>query len=984
MARIVQLAGARPVNEGERVVVARLAADLPDAFVLVPNVEIPDGSGHRLEYDLVVIAPHAVYAVETKAWTGDISGNDREWLVNGSTRAAPIRLTTHKARVFKSWLVDEAPVLRSAWVEPAVVLAIPPRSLALTVAGRERTFDIDQLVAFVRTPDGLPIRPRPVVDLVGRVSDLLTGRAAGRSAERAFREWRVTETLESDGEVTEYLAVHVDAPSATPVRLRVYSLSPYALSLEERNRRRKQLTREFAALALMGGHPNVVATREAFDDDHGNLVLVSDEIEGLSLSLALEEGLDLSDLEKARIVVDVCEALSHAHSHGVIHRRVCAENVLLIEGGAKLGGFGAARIPSEGTIYTTAMASSFDVRYMAPELMPLAGGDVTSACDVFGVGVLTWTLWAEDAPPSTGAAGLPAPAAMHAAIAEVVERSLSFDPSERCDSVDSFAAVVRSALGIGATVGTPAPAVSRDPQTAPLEYRAGDVIEDRYEVVARLGSGAFSIVYRARDAVADIDVALKLFSPMYGMDGAQRELRALRQIRHPNVVEVIDVGRTNTTPRQWYLKSECVSGQTIDRLLASSGPLAPKDAAKLLDQLLDAFIAFHPDTRRLNELRSKNELSDAEVEEQFELNARGLVHRDIKPQNLIQCDDGSLKVFDFNIAIRAGTPVQTVSGTPSYQPPDADLTQWDVSTDLFAAGVVFFELLTGEHPFVGRDPRQGRPRSPAEFIPSLNERLCSFTSKACAPEREERFATALEMRSALQNALSSLEDAVVVETVPEIAWWALVRAGVKDSFPETALPERPPVNEIAIAEPAPGVTVVLNVSETGATVALDAADDAEALARLREAHQSVIDDSQLALAADGFRLRTDIPIAGRAEVESSSEVVDAIGSLYLAALVNLNRPDRFEGETLEPGDLPDGHEQVGWIETSDVRLPLVVTKTAEGSVVLSAITSTGDVDMPPRGAHTCGCATVEHSHSSKRSRHGGACSPPQHAGAVGS
>jgi serine/threonine protein kinase len=133
------------------------------------------------------------------------------------------------------------------------------------------------------------------------------------------------------------------------------------------------------------------------------------------------------------------------------------------------------------------------------------------------------------------------------------------------------------------------------------------------------------------------------------------------------------------------------------------------------------------------------------------MSENALVHRDIKPQNIIVTRSGA-KLLDFNIASRVGDPVRTVSGTPPYQPPDADLTRWDVSTDLFAVGVTLYELLCdGNHPYEQSRPiGGGEPRDPRRFRPGMNEALAAFLVKACAAERDQRFRTAAEMRSALE------------------------------------------------------------------------------------------------------------------------------------------------------------------------------------------------------------------------------------------
>ncbi len=102
--------------------------------------------------------------------------------------------------------------------------------------------------------------------------------------------------------------------------------------------------------------------------------------------------------------------------------------------------------------------------------------------------------------------------------------------------------------------------------------------------------------------------------------------------------------------------------------------------------------------------------------------------------------------------------MRTVSGTPPYQTPDVDYTRWDVSTDLFAVGITLYELLcNGEHPYPRRKPMVGEDiREPRQFRPDLDSALADFLTKACAPYREERFTTAVEMRRALEAVRAAL------------------------------------------------------------------------------------------------------------------------------------------------------------------------------------------------------------------------------------
>jgi serine/threonine protein kinase len=128
------------------------------------------------------------------------------------------------------------------------------------------------------------------------------------------------------------------------------------------------------------------------------------------------------------------------------------------------------------------------------------------------------------------------------------------------------------------------------------------------------------------------------------------------------------------------------------------------------------------------------------------------VHRDIKPLNVVLTRTGA-KLLDFNIASRVGDSVRTQSGTPPYQPPDADLTRWDVSTDLFAVGVLLYQLLCdGQHPYPNSRPMVDEPViDPTAFRPDLNPALAEFLIEACASNNVDRFSTAVEMQLALHK-----------------------------------------------------------------------------------------------------------------------------------------------------------------------------------------------------------------------------------------
>ena len=215
---------------------------------------------------------------------------------------------------------------------------------------------------------------------------------------------------------------------------------------------------------------------------------------------------------------------------------------------------------------------------------------------------------------------------------------------------------------------------------------------ERYRVVSLLGSGGMGQVFRVEDQTSGQALALKVLRPLDGDDGDrvrrfQREIQILTRIQHPAVLRILDWG---DSPAGLYFVTELVDGEDLKLAIRRRGPWPAAEAAALGATLADALAAAH---------------------------AQGVVHRDVKPNNVMIARDGSVRLLDFGLARGAGidlttlTRTGTILGTPGYMSPEQfDAHGVDERSDLYSLGVVLFEVLTGRLPFTRPDPDRGGAR----------------------------------------------------------------------------------------------------------------------------------------------------------------------------------------------------------------------------------------------------------------------------------
>jgi eukaryotic-like serine/threonine-protein kinase len=271
----------------------------------------------------------------------------------------------------------------------------------------------------------------------------------------------------------------------------------------------------------------------------------------------------------------------------------------------------------------------------------------------------------------------------------------------------------------------------------------GEVISGRYELEKLVGSGGMSNVFRAHDRLLERTVAIKILHEQYTRDEDyverfRREARAVAQLAHPNIVTVIDRGEQDG--RQ-YIVFEYIDGPNL-KDLSTQGPLDPAEAIRLALQVARALSFAHE---------------------------RGLVHRDVKPQNVLLNDDGQAKVTDFGIArsldVHGVTQTGTVLGTSDYIAPEQARGQKvDPKTDIYSLGAVLYELLTAEVPYKGDNFVAVAMRHVNEPPPSVLDRrpdcplrLDLAIQRAMAKDPDERFASMSDFCAELEGCLAELD-----------------------------------------------------------------------------------------------------------------------------------------------------------------------------------------------------------------------------------
>ena len=268
----------------------------------------------------------------------------------------------------------------------------------------------------------------------------------------------------------------------------------------------------------------------------------------------------------------------------------------------------------------------------------------------------------------------------------------------------------------------------------------GQKINDRYQIIRTIGEGGMANVYLAHDTILDRDVAVKILRGDLADDEKfvrrfQREAISASSLSHPNIVEMYDVGEDDG---QYYIVMEYVEGKTLKSLIKRRGALTLPEVIDIMLQLTSAVACAHDSY---------------------------IIHRDIKPQNVLIKEDGTVKITDFGIAMALNsnelTQTNSVMGSVHYLPPEqANGSGATIKSDIYSLGILMFELLTGKLPFKGENAVEIAIKQMREKIPSVCEinsaipqSIENVILKACAKNPKNRYDNVLEMHDDIKTAL---------------------------------------------------------------------------------------------------------------------------------------------------------------------------------------------------------------------------------------
>ncbi|MFV0467653.1 MAG: NERD domain-containing protein kinase family protein, partial [Dysgonomonas sp.] len=388
-----------PVNAGEERLLKFLEVNLPDGYYIVPNAEFantnPRGGVQYLEYDCIVVAPHAIFNIENKDWGGHLEGNDHVWYLNDSERANPLKTLRYKTSVLASKLKSKNFQWKAAWIEGIVTLSNPRQNKF----GLDRESDCyratytlgDELIDFISNHEKVGKQANAIQTITRDIVDYLSGESLNRTRKERTEVigLKIEEVLEKGDDFTEYLCVPEDFPDRR-YKVREHILDVAGKSPTEQEVHSNRVKNAYSAIMQMPLSPYIVKPEFQWSEDHLRFYEKSEYLDENKLSSELNRK-TFTQLDAIKTVLDIANALKIAHAKNIYHRAVCPDNIYLLTDNAALSGFGRSWFSKHIDLNYTMGALSADMAnpYQPAELFQ---DDASTATDIYSLGVVFYQL----------------------------------------------------------------------------------------------------------------------------------------------------------------------------------------------------------------------------------------------------------------------------------------------------------------------------------------------------------------------------------------------------------------------------------------------------------------------------------------------------------------------------------------------------------------------------------------------------------------
>ncbi|SFJ43411.1 protein kinase domain-containing protein [Thermoflavimicrobium dichotomicum] len=509
-------------------------------------------------------------------------------------------------------------------------------------------------------------------------------------------------------------------------------------------------------------HPHVANIYDVGEEDD-IYYLVMELIQGPTLKQVLREKGIFSLSEAREIMLQILSGMEAVHKHEVIHRDLKPQNIMLhVNGRWKVTDFGVSHLLTSETRLTQQGMLVGTIQYLSPE--QAKGEAVHFSSDIYSLGVMLYEMVTGQTPfqAEENIAILlkhiqepaPDPKQINPALTDewcqVINKALEKEPAKRYQSIEEM----RKALEKLAKTSLQTIDKGLSTTNGPFQTE-GSLLNGRYQIMEKIGGGGMAKVYRGIDKVLEREVAVKIMNESLGEDEEfirrfEREGKVTSKISHPHVVQILDMGNDGDL---YYIVMELIQGPTLKQYLKEHAPLSAEEAIQIITQILKGLAEVH---------------------------RNGVVHRDLKPQNLMLDKHIGWKVADFGLLrlLTSGTELTRTGntlGTVHYLAPERYRgKEVHYTADIYALGVILYEMVTGQLPYnaeeyvaiIFKHIEEPIP-DPRKINPDIPMGICQVIQKAMAKDPAKRYQSAEEMLEALANLGQGMTEPTEPEVSPE-------------------------------------------------------------------------------------------------------------------------------------------------------------------------------------------------------------------------